>query len=229
MVIKENTMKEQNKHLNILFSVLLFGGLWGIVEATLGTLLHMIPHGARLIFWSSTTVLLPIAYFLMGACYKKSGAIRSVLYMGVFAGAIKLISALIFKSNLEPALYMLVEAMAMGLALLVFRPKEVISFKGLATFIFASTLYLLSTTFYRIGTGKEITGAIVMSNIEKYVFMYNCVAILYAFAVGAAIYGVIKLAQAKNWNLDSVKKVIYHPAFAGSMAAVAVAVTLVLH
>ncbi len=229
MVIKENTMKEQNKHLNILFSVLLFGGLWGIVEATLGTLLHMIPHGARLIFWSSTTVLLPIAYFLMGACYKKSGAIRSVLYMGVFAAAIKLISALIFKSNLEPALYMLVEAMAMGLALLVFRPKEVISFKGLGTFIFASTLYLLSTTFYRIGTGTEITGAIVMSNIEKYVFMYNCVAILYAFAIGAAIFGIIKLAQAKNWNLDSVKKVLFHPAFAGSMAAIAVAVTLVLH
>ena len=34
-------MKQENKHLNILFSVLLFGGLWGIVEATLGTLLHL--------------------------------------------------------------------------------------------------------------------------------------------------------------------------------------------
>ena len=73
-------MKVQNKHLVILFSVLLFGGLWGLVEASLGTLLHMIPHGARLIFWSSTTVLLPIAYFLMGACYKKTGAASSIIY-----------------------------------------------------------------------------------------------------------------------------------------------------
>ena len=220
---------KRNYHLNILFGVLLFGGIWGIIEATLGTLLHMIPHGARLIFWSSTTVLLPIAYFLMGACYKKTGTIRSVLYMGVLASAIKLLSAVIFKSNLEPALYMLIEALCMGVALLAIRPKKVISFAGLGTFIFASTLYLLSTTFYRIGTGSEITGAIVMSNIEKYVFMYNCVAILYAFAFGAAIFGLLKLAEAKQWNFDRVKKVMFHPAFASSMVVVALVVTLALH
>ncbi len=222
-------MKEQNKHLVILFSVLLFGGLWGLVEASLGTLLHMIPHGARLIFWSSTTVLLPIAYFLMGACYKKTGAARSIIYMGLLASGIKLISALIFRSKLEPALYMLVEAACMSLALLAIRPKKVISFTGLGVFILASTSYLLFTTFYRLSGTAEITSQVVVDNITKYVFTYNCVAILYAFAIGAAIYGLIKLSEKFSWNMDGVKKIIYSPITAGVVVTAMVAVTMVLH
>ncbi len=221
-------MENKNKHLVILFSVLLFGGLWGIVEATLGSLLHLIPHGMRLVFWSSTTVLLPIAYFLMGACYRKTGTIRSVLYMGVLASVIKVIGAAIFASNFEPALYMMMEAACMSGALLVIRPKEVISFKGLGTFILASTAYLGLSTFYRLASVKEITSQVVIDNITKYVLTYNCVAILYAFAFGAIIYGLIKLAISKEWNFSRVKKVIYHPAFASSMAAIALAVTLIL-
>ena len=219
----------KNKHLVILFNVLLFGGLWGIFEATVGSFLHLsFIHNTRSIFLSSTTVLVPIAYFLMGACYKKSGTIRSVCYMGVLAATIKVIGAAILHSNFEPALYMLVESLAMGLALLVIKPKNVISFQGLGTFIFASTLYLLATTMYRIGTTADVTGQMVMENIEKYVFKYNCVAILYTFAIGAIIYGVMKLAEAKNWNFEKVKKVFYHPVFASSMAAIALVVTCLL-
>ena len=36
-------------------------------------------------------------------------------------------------------------------------------------------------------------------------------------------------AEAKEWNFSKVKQVIYHPAFAGSMAAIALVVTLILH
>lgn len=221
-------MKNNNKHILILFAVLLFGGLWGIVEATLGSLLHLIPHGMRLAFWSSTTVLLPIAYFLMGACYKKTGTIRSVLYMGAFASIIKVIGAAIFASRFEPALYMLMEVATMAGALAILRPTEVVSFKGLGAFILASTSYLALSTFYRLASATEVTGAIIAADIEKYVLTYNAVAILYAFAIGAIIYGLIKLAKAKEWNFSKVKQVIYHPTFASSMAVIAVAVTLIL-
>ena len=202
---------EERKYspLKILFAVLLFGGIWGIIEATVGTLLHMIPHGARTIFWSSTTVLLPIAYFLMGACYKKTGVARSAIYMGLFAGAIKLLSAVIFKSNFEPAIYMVIEAACMTLALLAIRPKQIISFTGLGVFILASTSYLLATTGYRLASTAEVTRQVVLDNITKYVLTYNCVAILYAFAIGAIIFGIIKLAEKFSWNFDGVKKVIY--------------------
>lgn len=221
-------MKVQNKHLIILFSVLLFGGLWGIVEASLGTLIHTFPHGARQLFLSSTTVLLPIAYFLMGACYKKTGVARSAIYMGVLASGIKLISALIFKSKLEPALYMLVESACMSLALLAIRPKKVVSFAGLGVFILASTSYLAFTTAYRLSGVKEITSAVVVDNITKYVFTYNCVAILYAFAIGAIIFGLIKLSEKCEWNLEGVKKVVYSPITAMAVATIMIPVVMVL-
>ena len=222
----EETNTNKARILNIVFSVLLFGGLWGIVEATLGTLLHM-PFIHRTMFLSSTTILVPIAYFLMGACYKKTGTFRSVLYMGLLAAAIKAISCAIFKMSFNPVFYMLIEALAMGTALLVIRPKQIISFAGLGAMIMANFIYLGASTFLRMNVLTS-TPAQVLANVETYVFKFNCVAILYTFAFGAVLFGVIKLAEVRNWNFDGVKKVIFHPAFAGSMAAIALVVTLVL-
>lgn len=219
-------MEKRSNILKMLFAVLLFGGLWGIVEATLGTLLHL-PIINRTMFLSSTTILVPIAYFLMGGCYKRTGSMRCVLYMGMLAAGMKAISCLIFMMSFNPCFYILIESLAMGVALLVIRPKKVISYAGLATFVVANTLYLASSTFLRINFANS-TASQVMANIEKYVFMFNCVAILYAFAFGAIIYGIMKLAEAKAWNFSKVKQVIYHPAFASSMAAIALAVTLIL-
>lgn len=219
-------MEKKSNILKILFSVLLFGGLWGIVEATLGTFLHL-PIVHRTMYLSSTTILVPIAYFLMGACYKRTGNMRSVLYMGVLAAGMKAISCAIFKMSFNPCFYILMEAASMGIALLVIRPKKIISFAGLATFIIANTLYLGVSTFLRINVANS-TPSQVLANMEKYMFMFNCVAILYTFATGAIIYGVMKLAEAKEWNFSKVKQVINHPAFASSMAAAALVVTLVL-
>ena len=220
-------MERRQNILKTLFAVLLFGGAWGIIEATLGTVLHL-PIVHRTMFLSSTTILVPIAYFLMGACYKRSGNMRSVLYMGVLAASMKAISCAIFKMSFNPCFYILMEALSMGIALLVIRPKKVISFAGLGTFIIANTLYLGISTFLRINVANA-TATQVMENIQKYMFMYNCVAILYTFALGAIIYGVMKLIEVKEWSFSKAKQVIYHPAFASSIAAIALVVTIVLH
>ncbi len=220
-------MERRQNILKTLFAVLLFGGAWGIIEATIGTVLHL-PIIHRTMFLSSTTILVPIAYFLMGACYKRSGNMRSVLYMGILAASMKAISCAIFKMSFNPCFYILMEALSMGIALLVIRPKKVISFAGLGTFIIANTLYLGISTFLRINVANA-TSTQVMENIQKYMFMYNCVAILYTFALGAIIYGVMKLIEVKEWNFSKVKEVIYHPAFASSIAAIAIVVTIVLH
>ena len=220
-------MERRQNILKTLFAVLLFGGAWGIIEATLGTVLHL-PIVHRTMFLSSTTILVPIAYFLMGACYKRSGNMRSVLYMGILAASMKAISCAIFKMSFNPCYYILMETLSMGIALLVIRPKKVISFAGLGTFIIANTLYLGISTFLRINVANA-TATQVMENIQKYMFMYNCVAILYTFALGAIIYGVMKLIEVKEWSFSKAKQVIYHPAFASSIAAIALVVTIVLH
>ena len=228
---REKTMEEKmtrkQEILNILFSVLLFGGLWGIVEATLGTLLHL-PIVNRTMFLSSTTILVPIAFGLMGACYKRTNTFRCCFYMGILAASMKALSCLIFKMSFNPCYYILIESLAMGVAVLVIRPKQIISFAGLATVIIASTLYLAASTPLRINI-SGVTAAQFMDNIETYVFKFNCVAILYMFVTGAIIYGLLKLAEAREWNFSKAKDLIFHPAFAGSVAAVALAVTLILH
>ena len=224
-------MNERNSRklqaLNIVVSVLLFGGLWGLVEATLGTLLHL-PIVHRTMFLSSTTILVPIALALMGACYKRTNTFRACLYMGVLAASMKALSCFIFKMSFNPCYYIIIESLAMGVAVLVIRPKKIVSYAGLATGITASTLYLAASTPLRINVLTS-TAAQVMENVEKYVFKFNCVAILYMFAVGAIVYGLIKLAEAKEWKFSKVKDLIFHPAFASSVAAVAFAVTLILH
>ena len=220
-------MTRKQEILNMIFSVLLFGGLWGLIEATLGTLLHM-PFIHRTMFLSATTILVPIAFALMGACYKRTNTFRCCFYMGVLAASMKAISCLIFKMSFNPCYYILIESLAMGVAVLVIRPKQIVSFAGLATVIIASTLYLAASTPLRINI-SSVTAAQFMDNVETYVFKFNCVAILYMFAAGAIIYGFLKLAEAKQWNFSKVKDVIFHPAFAGSVAAIALAVTLILH
>ena len=221
------TKSRKSEILNIVFSVLLFGGLWGIVEATLGTLLHL-PVIHRTMFMSSTTILVPIAFALMSACYKKTGTFRACFYMGILAASMKAISCLIFKMSFNPCYYILIESLAMGVAVLVIRPKKIVSYAGFATVVLASTLYLGASTPLRINVMTS-TGAQVMANIEKYVFMFNCVAILYMFAAGAIVYGILKLVEVKGWNFSKVKEFFYHPAFAGSVAVVALVVTLILH
>ena len=213
--------------LNIVLSVLLFGGLWGIVEATLGTILHL-PIVHRTMFLSSTTILVPIAFGLMGACYKRTNTFRACFYMGVLAASMKAVSCLIFKMSFNPCYYILIESLAMGVAVLVMRPKRIISYAGLATVIIASTLYLAAATPLRLNIATS-TSAQVMSNIETYVFKFNCVAILYMFAAGAVIYGFLKLAEIKQWNFSKVKDIIFHPAFASSMAVIGLVLTIVLH
>ena len=220
---------ENNRYnpLKILFGVLLFGGLWGILEATLGSFLHMPIVNAAGMYACSTTIMVPIAYFLMGACYKRTGTFRSVLYMGILAASIKAIVCAIFHMSFNPVYYILLEATCMAGAIAAIRPTKVISFQGLGTMIFANTTYLALATFIRVNAATS-TMSVFMADFEKYTFMYNAVAIAYTFALGAAIYGVLKLSEKFSLDFSGFKKVVYSPITAGVVATVMVAVTFLV-
>lgn len=220
-------MEKMKNRLNIVFSVLLFGGLWGILEATLGSVLHMhfVPNT---MFLASTTVMLPIAYFLMGACYKRTGTFRSVFYMGALAASMKLIACLLFHMSFNPVYHILLESIFMGVAVLVIRPKKILSFAGLGTLILSSTLYLGTATLLRVNV-MTATQSIIVANFEKYTFMFNCVVILYSFTAGSALFGLSKLAEKKAWDFSKIKNIIYHPAVASGVAAIALVLTLAIH
>ena len=220
-------MEKKYEPLKIFFGVLLFGGLWGILEATLGTFLHLpFIEGAGM-YACSTTIMVPLAYMCMGACFKRTGVARSSIYMGIMAASIKAIVCAIFHLSFNPVYYILMEAMFGALALLVMRPKQILSFKGLATFIIANTAYLVTSTFIRVNVATS-TLSVFMANLEKYAFMFNCVAILYVFAFGALLYGVKKLAEVKEWKFEGLKKIVYSPITASVIAAAMIVVTFLV-
>ena len=218
---------KQNRHLFILFSVLFFGGLWGILEATLGTFLHLPLVDKAGMYACSTTIMVPIAYYLMGGCYKRTGTFRSIMYMGLLAASIKAIVCAIFHLSFNPCYYILLESMCMAGAVAAIRPKNIISFAGLATMILANTSYLVFAMFIRYNI-MTTTRSIFMEGFEKYVFKFNAVAIIYTFASGSLIYGLIKLSEKFSWDFSGAKKVIYSPITASVIAVVMVTVTFLL-
>lgn len=217
-------MEKKTKALNILFSVLLFGGLWGILEATLGTLLHVKSLG---MYACSTTIMVPIAFMLMSACYKRSGSFLSSIYMGILAASIKAMVCGIFHLSFNPVYYILLESAVMAATLFAIRPKEVLSFKGLGAFIIANTAYLAISTLLRVDVVNSYR-SVVIANIEDYVLTANAIAILYTFAFGAILYGVKVLAVKYNWKLDAIKKIVFSPITATTVASLMVVLTFVI-
>ncbi|WP_234123973.1 hypothetical protein [Clostridium hydrogenum] len=65
-------------------AVVFWGSIWGIVEATLGYLLHRMNLSVGFLIW------FPLAFYFLNKIYKKTGEAWCVLYGGLVAAAIKL-------------------------------------------------------------------------------------------------------------------------------------------
>lgn len=78
-----------NKNIKFLLIIILFGALWGIAEATLGYLLHLIPGGFTGIF------MFPIGFYFMHKAYKSTGEHKAIIYTATIAATIKLVDLLL--------------------------------------------------------------------------------------------------------------------------------------
>ena len=79
-------MNNKKSKLNTLFAVVFFGAAWGLLEATMGYLLHWLPG-----MWSGL-VMFPIGSALMYWAYQNTGRRSTILYVGLLAAAIKAIN-----------------------------------------------------------------------------------------------------------------------------------------
>lgn len=236
-------MEKKNKILSILIPVLLYGALWGIFEATLGTVLHLPAFEVGKIFTKSSIIMVPIAFFFMALCYKKTGSLLSVLYAGLVSASIKLSTAFVMGMTIYvyfPAIYIVVESLAMMGALAIFRPKEVLGLRSFASFVTANTVYQFS--YISIASIVAVANPTLTKNInafanmanwqkvgEKYLFTYNGVAIIYALALGGALYGLYRLALKLNLNTKvDLKKIVYSPITASVTLVAAFALTISL-
>ncbi|MEA3500729.1 MAG: hypothetical protein U9R41_06920 [Candidatus Marinimicrobia bacterium] len=67
-----------------ILTILFFGGLWGIIEATLGYLVHFLPTGFP------GMIMFPIAFYFMFTSYKSTGKQSTIFYTALVASMIKL-------------------------------------------------------------------------------------------------------------------------------------------
>lgn len=96
-------------------SVCIWGALWGLLEASLGYLLHLIPGAAA----ASGMLLFPLAFFCMRAAVLESGQSLAALLAALVAAMLKLLDFLLP----NPA------------APLILRPALAITLEGLAFFL----------------------------------------------------------------------------------------------
>lgn len=109
-------MKTKNK--KAFFHVLLYGSLWGMAEAILGYVLHLLPFGV------SGIIMFPIGYYFMIKAYRKTQNAGCVFLAGMVAAAVKLVDLLLnvlpVIRVLHPALAILLEALFTAAALKLF-------------------------------------------------------------------------------------------------------------
>jgi hypothetical protein len=94
------------------FAILVWGGLWGIFEATVGYLLHLLPFSVGWLVWY------PVACFFMVNVYRKTGRVRDILYVGILAACIKLLNLFMpvrVDRVINPAVSILLEALSMAI------------------------------------------------------------------------------------------------------------------
>jgi len=230
----------KNEHLKLFFIVLLFGGLWGILEATLGTVLHL--TGTAKTFLSSSIVMVPLAYFIMGGAYKLTGKLRTVFYIGFVAACIKLfaffVPGIAVNVVVNPALSMIMEAAAFGLAIYVIKPTNVLSIKSIVVVLFANLTFRVAFTLWQLATIKVLGSASFTiadgvikfneSGFVKFNITQNYLSSLYAVVIGLAAFGIAKAFAKHPVKLEGLKKVIYNPITASLVACTAIALTIVL-
>lgn len=81
-------MEKKKSILNVVLTVVFFGAIWGLLEATIGYILHWLPSMV------SGLVMFPIGAALMYAAYRNSDKKSVIIYVGLIAVAIKAINLL---------------------------------------------------------------------------------------------------------------------------------------
>ena len=221
------------KKFKTLFTVLCLGAVWGLLEATLGTLLHLDAFDS--IMFASTAVLFPIAYVICGRAYKVTGQARSALYVGIVAAAIKAVCFFFvpaINKVINPMVAIILESSVMAVAFRVTKPSEICSVKSFVTFIVASTVIRSLYVGYSMATAVPFQSAYIadgivnFSKIVEYVVTMNAISFVYA-----AIYmGIGKLLSktVSKKSLGILEHFAYSPAFSIAMVVIALAVTIVL-
>lgn len=121
---KESIVCEPNKEKVYNLSIILFwGAIWGLMEATVGHILHMLPFRVP-----TGSVLFPIGYHFMQKSYKETKDLKSMFYTSSIVASIKLINLFIpgtpIIKVINPSACILLEGLSVTLIFKLLENKE---------------------------------------------------------------------------------------------------------
>lgn len=104
---------QQTDRTSVFLSIAAWGALWGIFEATVGYLLHMLPVKIGWMVWY------PVACFFMAGAYRKTRSTASIFWVGLLCASVKLLNLLLpvrVDKVINPAISIVFEAITMAAA-----------------------------------------------------------------------------------------------------------------
>lgn len=102
--------EKRSEKYKTLLNIIIWGAIWGIFEATVGYLLHMVSFSYSWLIWY------PVACFFMINTYKATKKVSSIFYVGLLCCCIKLLNLFLPGSIdrvINPAISIVFEAAAM--------------------------------------------------------------------------------------------------------------------
>jgi len=148
--------------------IIFLGAIWGIIEATLGYLLHATS------FAVGGSILFPIGFYIMKKAYNASGNLKTIFLTSVVASLIKLVDlampvTTIYKV-INPAISILFEGLIVLAVYYVIQNKEKFSkyksLQALALGLGWRTMYLAYLLFLPANIIKGKQKYAILSNID---------------------------------------------------------------
>lgn len=221
---------------SILFSVVVWGTIWGIFEATVGYLLHILPINISWLLWY------PAACFFMGNVYRKTDRISSVLMVGILCASIKILNLFLpgrIDKVLNPAVSIVFEAMAMAAVLFAVNKfsgqnHRTLFVKALAALTMNTgwrLLYILYLIFLVPGWIREVS---VISSMNKFIPFFVTQNLITSFILMIGyqfkheVFRPIEAAEKKARSTCAKIPAHFVPVLKAAIAAVLICVNIVL-
>lgn len=130
--------------IRIISAALFFGASWGLIETTLGYVIHLIPSVSINL---SGAILFPIGFYFMYTAYEKTKNVETVIYVGLVTAIIKLSDFLL--PAIHPALIVSMDK--------IISPAIAIIFE--AAFVYA-VLYMIQGDSLKFNIGHALIAAV---------------------------------------------------------------------
>ncbi|HOJ45196.1 MAG TPA: hypothetical protein PK340_04130 [Bacilli bacterium] len=202
---------------SLIANVVLFGALWGLLEASLGYALQFLPP----LF--SGSIMFPIGAMLMYWAYRNTDNKASIVYVALIAASIKAINFLMPGlppiKTYNPMISIMLQSLVMVVIVsLISRNRPAYGFLGIGILaVLWRTLFIVNITINHALTGFPFPQLVSPQSILSFIFLYGALETLFL----SIAYG-IKLLLNKKINL------VFKPHLAISLATYVAAALLVL-